>query len=205
MSLALDGAVELLERALGYTRVALQGVDESSTGTMAAPTPCARWDLVHLLAHLDDALDAFTDAAAGLVVLHPVPEQTTPVEALREKAGALLGAWLGAAPRRVSVGDAGMPAPLLVAAAALEIAVHGWDVAQATGQDHPVPGDLAARLLGPARRLVGPADRVSRFGPPHETPGCAPDVQLLAYLGRGTHGHPGSFSSRGEHRGKVAS
>ena len=36
MTTALAGAVELLERSLGYTRVALSGITEAR---LAAPTP----------------------------------------------------------------------------------------------------------------------------------------------------------------------
>lgn len=194
MSEALDGAVELLERALGYTRATLQGLDDSPAG-LARPTPCTRWDLGRLLAHMEDALDAFTEAAAGLVEVHPVP--ATPaarsrVDSLQVKACTLLEAWLGATGATgghragVEVGaGASMAAPLLVATAALEITVHGWDVGQATGAGQRIPTDLAGGLLGLATGLVGPADRVSRFGPPLESPGrLEVDEQLLAWLGR---------------------
>ena len=61
---------ELLERAVGYTRTSLQLV----AGTdLTAPTPCARWDLLGLLRHMNDALAAFTEAAEiGYVDLVPV-------------------------------------------------------------------------------------------------------------------------------------
>jgi hypothetical protein len=74
-----------------------------------------------------------------------------------------------------------------VAAAALEIAAHGWDVSQATGRRTPIPDDLAQGLQPIAARLVQPADRGSRFGParrPAET-GGAGDA-LMAFLGRVT-------------------
>ena len=109
------------------------------------PTPCAGWTLGRLLAHMEDALDAFTEAAAGRVEVESVPPTTTRVDALREKACALLGAWTAARPasERVEVGDLGLDAPLLVATAALEITVHGWDVGQATGRGTRIPDDLA--------------------------------------------------------------
>ena len=48
-------ALELLERALGYTRGALATVGADRSG----PTPCAGWSLADLLCHMDDGLDAF--------------------------------------------------------------------------------------------------------------------------------------------------
>ena len=67
---ALAGAVELLERSLAYTRVALAGVTEAQ---LANPTPCRDWTLRDLLAHMDDSLDAFAEAAGGSVALTPTP------------------------------------------------------------------------------------------------------------------------------------
>ena len=108
---------------------------------------------------MEDALDAFTEAAAGRVEVDPVPPTTTRVDALREKACALLGAWTAARPtsEQVEVGDLGLDAPLLVATAALEITVHGWDVGQATGRRTRIPADLAEGLLAdrPARDRPG--------------------------------------------------
>jgi hypothetical protein len=74
---------------------------------------------------------------------------------------------------------------LLVAAAALEITVHGWDVARAIGLAAPVPDELAARLLEVAGLLVQPEDRTVRFAAPRpEQPSATPGERLLAFLGR---------------------
>jgi uncharacterized protein (TIGR03086 family) len=184
MSGALEGAVELLERSLGYTRVMLADVGPHNLG---ARTPCAGWDLRRLLAHMDDALDAFTEAAAGHVVVDGVPWTDERVEALREKACALLGAWTRARPASVSVGGRQLDAAVLVATAALEITVHGWDVAQSTGRGTPIPADLARGLLPIAEGLIGPADRGSRFAAPTQAvTSTVPSVMLLAFLGRMT-------------------
>ena len=180
----LDDAVELLDRSLAYTRGALADVRPD---LLTRPTPCAGWDLGRLLAHMEDALDAFTEAAAGRVRIGPVPATSTRVEALREKACALLGAWTAAscARGRVEVGDLGLDAPLLVATGALEITIHGWDVAQATGRRTPIPEDLARGLLGVADETIQPADRGPRFAAPRavSSPASAGE-RLLAHTGR---------------------
>jgi uncharacterized protein (TIGR03086 family) len=181
---ALDGAVELLDRSLAYTRVMLADVRADN---LDRPTPCAGWTLGHLVAHMEDALDAFIEAAAGRVEVEPVPETSTRVEALREKACALLGAWSAARPASelVEVGDLGLDAPLLVATAALEITVHGWDVGQATGRRTRIPDDLAQGLLTVAQHVIDPVDRGPRFAGPRPTrPEAAPDVRLLSWTGR---------------------
>jgi uncharacterized protein (TIGR03086 family) len=186
-SAALQGAVELLERSLAYTRVVLADVRPEH---LAAPTPCVGWTLERLLAHMEDALDAFTEAAAGRVRVEPVPATATRVDALREKACALLGAWSAARPTSgpdeyVEVGDLGLDAPLLVVTAALEITLHGWDVGQATGRGARIPEDLAAGLLAVAQVVVDGRDRGPRFAPPRAVDTAAPaDLRLLAWVGR---------------------
>ncbi|GAB3243647.1 TIGR03086 family metal-binding protein [Nocardioides dilutus] len=184
----LAAEVELLERALAYTRVVLADVGPHN---LLATTPCSGWTLARLLGHMEDALDAFTEAAAGLVHVDPVPPTNDMVDALREKACALLGAWTAARPRSVRVGDRQVDAPVLVAMAALEITVHGWDVGQATGRRTPIPEDLARRLQPVAARVVQPADRGTRFAPalaPAIAGGTPPSRSdaLLAFLGRMT-------------------
>lgn len=180
---ALGPAVELLERALGYASGALATVREP---LLERPTPCTRWTLHGLLWHMEDALDAFLEASTGSLAV-PAPDRPAParVEALRDKACHLLGAWLRAAPPTVEVGGSPLDSRLLVGTAALEITVHGWDVAQATDAAIPVPTDLARALREVARSVVGPADRGSRFAEALE-PGPDADeaVRLLAFLGR---------------------
>ena len=89
MTEQLDGAVELLERSLAYTRVLLADVRPHH---LPRPTPCAGWTLGRLLAHMEDSLDAFLEAAAGRVAVDSVPPTSTRVEALREKACA--SSWI---------------------------------------------------------------------------------------------------------------
>jgi uncharacterized protein (TIGR03086 family) len=179
---ALASAVELLERSLGYTRVALCGVSEAP---LAAPTPCRDWTLRDLLAHMDDSLDAFTDAAGGSVALTPT-RVGPPVVVLQQKACALLGLWSGAGPSGVRVGGVDLATELLVATAALEITVHGWDVAQATGARTPIPEELARHLLAIAHSTVSEEDRGTRFASALPDPiEATADVRLRAFLGRG--------------------
>lgn len=182
MTALLDDGVELLDRSLAYTRVALAAVRPT---TLTRRTPCARWDLGTLLAHMDDALDAFLEAAGGSVrtLTSPGEPGVGAVDSLQRKACALLGTWSGARSRHdaVVVGGAPVDTGLLVVAAALEITVHGWDVATALDLQHPVPAALAAALL-PVARATADAEH---FAEPLPVPRGAPDdVRLLAALGR---------------------
>ncbi|MGI8645087.1 MAG: maleylpyruvate isomerase N-terminal domain-containing protein, partial [Nocardioides sp.] len=128
---ALPQSVELLERALGYTRGRLAGV---TPARLHAPTPCAGWDLHDLLVHMDDALDAFLEAAGGVVALRARPLEASAADTVTRvqvKACALVGVWTAAARqgvKSIDVGGQPVSSGLLVSTAALEVAVHGWDV-----------------------------------------------------------------------------
>jgi uncharacterized protein (TIGR03086 family) len=182
----------LLERAIGYTLGSLVLVDP---GHMTAPTPCTRWDLRRLLRHMDESLrtlhEAITAGHLDLSAGAPADAdygdpEADPVGALRSRACRMMGAWADPrGPTAVTIGDAGLPAGILAVAGAVEVAVHGWDVAQACGAERPIPAALAAALLGPALLFVDDGDRPNRFGPVVAVRRRAgPDEQLLAHLGR---------------------
>lgn len=182
--------VELLERAIGYARGTLAHVTDD---LLDRPTPCSDWCLSTLLDHMADALDAFTQASAGLVPLAPPPALGTRVEVLRTKACALLGAWTAIRPTptspgstavRVQVGEASLGADVLLHAAALEIALHGWDVGQAAGAAVPLPERLAADLTPVAHALIGEDDRGTRFAPPVAPTDPGVGASLLGFCGR---------------------
>ncbi|MDQ4053383.1 MAG: TIGR03086 family metal-binding protein [Actinomycetota bacterium] len=180
----LDHAIELLDRALGYTRGILAAVD-ADPPALSLRTPCHGWDLGQLLAHMEDALDAFIEGARGSVSLEPRIPAVARTEALRQKACALLEAWSRERPALVEVGDKAAPTSVVAAAAALEITVHGWDVAQAIGRPTPIPDELAASLLPVADALVATADRGPLFAARLEVPDdSSAEVHLLAFLGR---------------------
>jgi uncharacterized protein (TIGR03086 family) len=182
----LDGSVELLARALGYTQAQLAGVRDD---LLDRPTPCVAWSLADLLAHMEDALDAFTEAAGGAVKVHASVGATGRVGSIQDKACSLLSVWTRPTPGDVVIedGDGGLDlsSPLLVATAALEVTVHGWDVAQSTGAGRGIPDELARALLPVAYGVVGPADRMVRFAAPLRVPDAASNAaQLLGFLGR---------------------
>lgn len=182
MSVALQPAVGLLERAVNYTRLALAHVTPDALDN---PTPCRAWDLGQLLAHMDDALDAFTQASAGTVDLTTSRASGDVLDRIRTKACGLLGAWSEADQKAVLIGDQRLNADVVVRAGALEIAVHGWDVGQATGHPSPIPDDLARLLLPIAEELVTSDDRPGRFGARvPQSPAASYEAELLGYLGR---------------------
>ncbi|HKT04286.1 MAG TPA: hypothetical protein VJT31_32580, partial [Rugosimonospora sp.] len=110
-----------------------------------------------------------------------------PVALLRGRACRLLGAWAAAQPGndRVCVGERQLTRGLVLGTGAIEVAVHGWDVARACGHARPVPDPLAEELLDLCPLFVTEADRPGRFDPPRPVPPPAgPGDRLLAFLGR---------------------
>jgi uncharacterized protein (TIGR03086 family) len=178
--------LELLERALGWTRGVLVEVRDDLAG---APTPCAGWTLLDLLRHMVDSLSALAEGAAGSVALATVPvdRSARPEElarSLRDLGCAVLGAWVHAGTRPVDLGARSLRRAVVTEVGALEVAVHGWDVARSCGSTAELPPLLAAGLLPVAVRRVGPGDRPGSFGPVVEALRSDPAGVLLAHLGR---------------------
>lgn len=165
---------------------------------LGKPTPCPAYTLGDLIDHVGGLALAFTAAArkAG----GPYVEQTPSGQAgrlgldwreripagLRDLAMAWAepGAWTGMT--RIARLDA--PADMVGLTAADELVVHGWDVAQATGQ----PYDCEPELLEAARQFLdqfaspdAPAGPDVPFGPSRPVPDDAPLLdRIVALAGR---------------------
>ena len=180
-------SVAVLDSAVTWTHSCLQ---HARTSPMSLPTPCEAWDLGQLLVHMDDSLVVIGEAAElGRVGVDLQPGPADPgqlVDRIVQRACRTRAAWherLTSAP--VGVGDLALGRDTIALVGALEIAVHGWDVARATGQDSRLPEDLAMRLYDVALAVVTPAERGRRFAPPVSVPASAPmSTRLLAHLGR---------------------
>ncbi|WP_181448828.1 TIGR03086 family metal-binding protein [Nonomuraea aridisoli] len=191
----LAAGVALLERAIDYTLGSLHSVTPAA---LCRATPCSDWNLRHLLEHLDDSLHTLTQAATGHVAgcphttedpRDPAPTGANPALLVRDGATEMLGRWTaagdGGGAGTVCVADRRLTGPMVAAAGAIEIAVHGWDVARACGEHRPIPPLMAEELLDLALLFVTCADRLSRFAPPVAVPAYAPaQDHLLAHLGR---------------------
>lgn len=180
----LAGGVELLERAVGF---AIGGLPAVTPESLAAPTPCGAWNVQQLMDHMNDGMlalgEAFDD---GEVQLDAECQQQCPLDRLQASASGLLGALAtGEGRPPVSVGGCPMTAELVAAAGAVELAVHGWDLTRACGQQRPIPAALATSLLRVLPLLITEDDRPGRFGPPLPSPaGATANDRLLAWLGR---------------------
>ncbi len=180
-------SVAVLDSAVTWTHSCLQ---LARTSDLSLPTPCADWDLGKLLHHMDDSLAALGEAAElGRVRVVDLDSREDPgrtIDRIVQRACATRAAWfhrVTSAP--ISVGDLALGRDTLAMVGALEIAVHGWDVAQAVGSGQRIPEDLAARLYDVAQLVVTPDERGTRFADAVDVPPDAPvSTRLLAHLGR---------------------
>lgn len=185
MTPPLIGGPELLERAIGYTLGSLQLITPQS---LRCPTPCRAWDLQTLLSHMNDSLAALHEAVdsghVGLVAATGEPAVDL-VASLRDRACHLVGAWAGSTRQRVTIADRELTDVIVSCAGAVEIAVHGWDVARACGVDRGIPDGLAAELFELAQLFVSEDDRPERFGRVvYVDSRFGAGERLVAFLGR---------------------
>ena len=108
-----------------------------------------------------------------------------------------------------------MPTGATLATAAVEIAVHGWDVGRTTGAGEPMPDDSPRACCPPPLALVDALDRHGAFGPPlpcRPTPapggGCSrswagrPDAAVHVRLTRPRSRFADTFRSAGTPAGR---
>lgn len=186
----------LLEQAIHY---ALGRVAAVTPGLLGRPTPCADWDLSMLLRHSCDSLAALSEGVGRGCVNPTVADangqRTDVCELFAARASELLDGWSWFSRRWIRIGEYRLARSDFAAAGALEIAVHGWDVARACGQLQPIPAHLAHHLLAVAPVLVTDADRAPArcagvsaaplFRPPVAVPSDASTSdRLVAFLGR---------------------
>jgi uncharacterized protein (TIGR03086 family) len=170
-------------------------IERITGGDLDKPTPCADWDVRALLNHvvgtlyLGAALLADTEPT---VAMGPGELPATdmldgdPMKAYRVGVEALLAAADGGALDRAHATPLGdMPGAVLGGFTTLDIAVHGWDLARATGQEPAVGDTLAETVLAFARQTLTADTRAPRIAPviPVGADASATD-RLVGFLGR---------------------
>ncbi|GGO87664.1 TIGR03086 family metal-binding protein [Wenjunlia tyrosinilytica] len=190
---AADDPVAQLSRALDQTAAVVDGVREAQT---TQPTPCRSWNVGELLDHLVHDLDQFTVAARGESPdwsLSAPPAGPDWAGLFRERAGRLIEAWrqTGDLSGTVTLPGLGeVPARFPVDQQIAEFAVHGWDLATATGQNPPLDPEIAETSLqwmhGALRpEFRGTEEEGRAFGPQAPAPDDAPPYdRLAAFAGR---------------------
>ncbi len=152
----------------------------------ASPTPCSEWTVRQLIDHLVDGTAYLLSAAAGREVVRSA--QSTGAGYRRGVANVLKALELPEAMERTCISPLGFEWPVsqAVAGTFMDVLIHTWDLARATGQDEKLDPDLveacSAMFLpemperGRAAGIVGSAVDVGDDAPPQD--------RLLAAMGR---------------------
>jgi uncharacterized protein (TIGR03086 family) len=155
-------------------------------------TPCAEWNVTQVLQHAAGDQLAYVAAITGKG--GPTDNPFAPSGHLAGTPAASAAAFAtvdpaGTAPTPLPQGA--LPAATVAGAAALDAAVHAWDIAVATGQPSPLDDELAAQLLPVARAIVEPLRQYGAYAPALESPdNDGATAELLRYLGRDPHWTP---------------
>ncbi|MFJ1807321.1 MULTISPECIES: TIGR03086 family metal-binding protein [unclassified Streptomyces] len=181
---------EVLLRAHDYLREVVAAVGDEQWGVA---TPCDAWTARQVLNHARIDQQGYGLALTGgqpdSDPFHPADAfDGDPTAELAKVLDAVAGAYarLPADTEQVPTPLGPLPLPLAVGAAAMDAAVHAWDIAVATGQDRPLPAATAEGIRPTAEHLVDHLrDAFGVFAPARETPnGHDPAATLLAFLGR---------------------
>ena len=190
--------VEPLRRAFASTRIVLVQVQ---AGQLAAPTPCASWDVRALMEHFIGSAGWAATAIGG-------PEAADPEAADQEAAdqGFAVGDFVaaydqgikgalaafgteGALEKAVTLPWGEFSGAALMWLAVNDQFVHGWDLARAIGHDTDLDSGLADELLVRGQAWITDAyrgpDGTGLFGPSVKAPTRASSAdRLAAFLGR---------------------
>ncbi|MGW7242868.1 TIGR03086 family metal-binding protein [Streptomyces sp. NPDC054804] len=182
------GIGELLGRAVDGVLPVVRGIPDRA---LAGPTPCAEYDVKALVNHLFHVVVEFRKLAAkGSVDFTRTPDRVGEGVDWRERfaqaAEVLVAAWSVPGAEEGTAGTMDMPARTLGSMALLDLAVHGWELARATGQREPsVDPAVVAELAGQVAGLAPAARAMGMFGEPVAVAEGAPEFErLLGVTGR---------------------
>ena len=155
-------------------RAVLRGI---TADDLSRPTPCTEYTVGEVGQHVVRSMILLASVAGEPLDSPLTGTLEGDVAAATEGA---LGAWR----RRglegsVAVGRSILPASLAAEIIPLELLVHGWDIARATGRDIEVPAEVAGYVLGRARELITEDKRGRSFAT--EVP-AGPEASLLQRL-----------------------
>jgi uncharacterized protein (TIGR03086 family) len=168
--------IEQLADALDRTGRLVEGIRDDQWGNS---TPCIEWDVRALVNHV---VNGNTAAASALGA------ETHPTAKYDEAASMLLAAFgqPGVLDRIVTIPFGAVPGSVALHIRLTELLVHGWDIAQATGQPTDFPEELAEEELAFSKAAL---DAVPAGPGPFAAPKPVPEDaraldRLVAVLGR---------------------
>jgi uncharacterized protein (TIGR03086 family) len=187
----MTGPADELALALDQTGQLVDGVRPDQWNDR---TPCAEWMVRDLVRHMVVGNQVFAAVLSGTPLAEAgtaalaAPPPADLAGAFRESAERLLAALgqPGALEQVVTIPVGTMPGAAAARIRVVEMLVHGWDLAEATGRATAFPEDLAEQALAFTRpKLEALPPGRSPFSPPQPVPDDAPAIlRLVACLGR---------------------
>ncbi|MCA2176793.1 TIGR03086 family protein [Nonomuraea glycinis] len=174
----MDDMMPLMTRATERTSGVVRGVRQEQFG---GSTPCAEFDVRDLINHLEWVADLFESLGRG----GSMTEQGPYAGDFPDRAERTLAAWSRPEAWEGSSPGMGLPMATLGQMYLVDLVVHGWELARATGQPYePEPGAVA-QALDFTDQMVEMGRQRGAFGPPVPVPDDAPAIdRLLGLVGR---------------------
>jgi uncharacterized protein (TIGR03086 family) len=186
-----DKISDLLE---GAARRAVPVVAAVPDDRLAAPTPCADYRVRDLVDHLFHVVVSFQEIAAKREAdFSATPEYVHGDWRARfpRETGALVRAWSQPGAEEGTSGSMALPARTLGGMVLLDLTVHPWDLARATGQEYTPDEACLAELESLVAQMAPTARSMGAFGEPVSVPADAGRfAQLLGAIGRDPRWEP---------------
>jgi uncharacterized protein (TIGR03086 family) len=177
-------------RGLDYAQRIVSGVRSDQ---WASSTPCSEWSMRDLVGHITAenlwAVELFAgktvaevgDALEGDVLGDdPIAAFNAAAVGARQASSAP-----GAMDMTVHVSFADLPGSAYASQLFLDMLIHGWDMAKASGQDATMDGELIAAAMPVASEIAELARQVGVYGTEFTPPaGSSDQDRLLAIVGR---------------------
>jgi uncharacterized protein (TIGR03086 family) len=178
--------IDQLEQACANTHRLVAGV---TTDQWTLGTPCEKWDVRELVNHV-----TWTLQMCGAAIRKEAPPArdielvgTDPTTAFGQSAADALAAWrsLDSLDGTIELPIGEVPAIAALGINLVDVHVHGWDIARATGQDPALDPALSATALEVSEQLLPAVGRGAAFAEQVPIAGGAPvSDRVMAYLGR---------------------
>ncbi|MFD3332480.1 TIGR03086 family metal-binding protein [Streptomyces sp. NPDC058700] len=177
---------DLLRSAATHATPLIRDTADTSLG---APTPCAEYDVRALLNHLFDVVVNFQALAAKRAAdFSHTPDRLAEADwrdHFEAETGKLVEAWSAPDAEEGTSGAMGLPARTVGFLVLLDLTVHVWDLARATGRSFAPDPVVVAQLVDEVERMAPTARRMNLFAEAVGLPADATAFErLLATTGR---------------------
>lgn len=182
---------EIFTRAATATSQVVAGIDK---GQLDDPTPCTDWNVRDVLNHMINGLYAVGAGSRGEKVDFNHPQQDFAagdyVHEFGSAAQEAIAAFSedGAMEKSFTMSWGDTPGAALIGVSTSDLVIHGWDLAQGTGQPYEIDPEVAEASYGMVTSMMQPKGKMPRgdaFGDPIEVADDAPiEDRLMAYVGR---------------------